>query len=173
METNYFLIRLVDAGILFENRSLTDITKKLYPIFYEREQERIRLLNMRPTADVKQTYNEFEKETDLLYEEMGIPKYLIVSGNEKKANELITETEITVKNPSILYVRRASYEKTLEYYNSSSYDTKIHKFYSDYCVYEKKLLQNSHNLECHISGYLNGKYVDGNFKGKVKIKRIK
>lgn len=121
---------------------------------------------------VKEKYDLHNIETRKMYDEVGVPRYLIAYGTDKCVLELLTKSKITVKNSAALGIRSVSKEEAVDYYTMSTYNSKICNFFDIAENIDENLFDFSdyYNFEGYIEGKINKQDEKGNFKGKIKIK---
>ena len=171
----YYLIPIIEDDIYLDGKPLRNILELLHPELVQREKKRIEILYSIPPIFempkiVKDKYEQHNIETKKMYEEAQVLEYLIAYGNDRCAKEIFTNTKIKGKYSAALGIRSVSKEKAMEYYITSNYAEKIHKYFNNI----ENINNNSvtvtkfHNFEGYIEGKIENKDVKGYFKGKIK-----
>lgn len=169
----YYLIPMMENNVCFNDRSLRDILFEIYPIFSQRENDRINLLHSTSPLyevpySVQMKIKKHNAETRELYKKNNIPRYLIVKEKDDVIEEILTKGKIT----SECYIGQyeVSFETAEEYYEGSNYAECILNFLATKdLVTEKDPFNNKHNIAGYIEGTLDGKPIKGHFEGKIKI----
>lgn len=173
----YYLIPLVDHDIYLNDISLINILKEKYPILAERENKRISILySVSPLIampeSVEQKYKVHNIETKIMYQELQVPQYLIAYKIEDcRAKEILTGKEISSRYEAALGIRSVTEEEVKKYYYDTNYEENIKNFFQI-----EKVLESPFDDLNEVEGYLIGKIgtqeVKGNFKGKIRIKKL-
>lgn len=116
----YYKIPMTERIIKVDDTSLFDILKDNYPDLYNREKGRVELQygGSNPgvmTPQLEEVVREYNKETDMLYKQQGVPKYIIAINNGETIKEYVTGKPLeTIGGGCIFQGREVS---QLEAYN--------------------------------------------------------
>jgi len=173
----YYLIPITTTGIYFNGKELYEILKETYPELAQREEERINIIysacpKIGITEIIKQKYNKHIHETKKIYNEKKVPQYLIAYGNDSCAEEILTKAKIQPKYAAALGVRNATEEEVCEYYHNSNYEINITNYFNNIKIVCKNPFIYTYDIDGYIEGNVNGQPIKGNFKGKIKTKKI-
>ena len=111
---------MTERIIKVDDTSLFDILKDNYPDLYNREKGRVELQygGSNPgvmTPQLEEVVGEYNKETDMLYKQQGVPKYIIAINNGETIKEYVTGKPLeTIGGGCIFQGREVS---QLEAYN--------------------------------------------------------
>lgn len=173
----YYLIPMTDRDIYIDDKSLCSILKESHPILMDREEERIDILystsplvRMPITEEIR--YKKHKEETKKMYHELQVPEYIIAYGNECEAREILTNAEIISRYLAALSIRGVTKEKAKEYYYINNYYEKIVNYFNNLSIINETPFIDDYDFEGYIEGEIEGKDIKGNFKGKIKIKKI-
>lgn len=182
-----------DDKIFWNNFCLADLLKKISPELMKMEDERIDILySVSPVehmpASVLEQYKEHLAATKKRYQELELPQYLIVCGNDTDAYELITTNPIVPAYSAALGVRSVSFEEARKYFTESNYEEVVKNYFSaikksfydnDSDPFSEHLNFNvlkidtkkEDSIEVYLDGKIRGIPIKGSFEGIVKIKR--
>lgn len=177
----YYLIPILESDVCFEGRSLHDITKDSYPIFTERENERISILYSSrwfekiPESDMKK-HQEHVAKTDLIYEEKQVPKFLIAVDDDNCVKEILTGSVLSFRNGASCKMYTHSMIDVKNYYYSSNYCYKIGNYFRGVNIVNRDpfnvFYADMYDVDGYISGEINGRAIEGYFNGKINIRKL-
>lgn len=177
MKEEYFLIPLTSNSAYIDGKCLNDILKETYPELSIREIFKTRLLHSTKVIGfgpkIKEDLAKCSKyiaETSEMYRQMNVPEYLIAYGNKSCIKEVLTDKVITDKD-YIISLQSVTKERAQQYYNDCNYKNIIRNFLKDAMIVNESPFEDFECIIAHISGTLNGEQVEGEFKGKIKIKQ--
>lgn len=177
MKEEYFLIPLTSNSAYIDGKCLNDILKETYPELYQREIFKIRLLHSTKVIGfgpkIKEDLAKCSKyiaETSEMYRQMNVPEYLIAYGNSSCIKEVLTDKIIT-DNDYIISLLSVTKERAQQYYNDCNYKNIIGNFLRGSIIVNENPFDDFEPITAYISGILNGKQIEGEFKGKIKIKQ--
>ena len=155
--SNYYLVPIDESSVSIDGVSLYDILKSNYPDLLE-------LLEKKRQMYFSYNFNEEEysnyvRRVDYRFEELGVPKYIILSSREHDFHELISGREVKCEFTSRMHL--VDYEKMIKYFNESNYALKIMDLF-------KTISLDNNITEAYIEGSIDGVCVSGLFRGKVK-----
>lgn len=168
----FYLIKLVSDDAFIDGKSLIDISREIMPSLAEREYQRVNILyscdpNKPLPESIKRKYDEHVLRTQEVYDTLMLPYYLVTYEDGKNLKEFITGTVIKCDSPNEI-----TRDKALEYLDNN-YQAKVMRYFG--MIQDKKDTPKTldqdfiSGMELYIDGYIDGKPISGDFKGKIKI----
>lgn len=121
----YYRIPMTERIVKVDGISLFEILQKHYPDLYNREKGRVELMygGTNPgvmTPQLEEAVKDYNQETDVMYQKLGVPKYIIAVEDESGIREYATSTSLEVpSNHSILTGRKVSQITAYQYLDST------------------------------------------------------
>lgn len=122
----YYKIPMTERIVKVDDTSLFDILQEHYPDLYNREKGRVELQygGTNPgimTPQLEEIVSEYNHETDLMYLEQGVPKYIIAVDTDGEVKEYATGTELQTHGMgSLLQGREVSQTQAYEYLDTTA-----------------------------------------------------
>ena len=155
--STYYLVPIDTSSVSFDGVSFYEILKSNYPDLLELlEKERQMFLSY--DFNEKEYFN-YVNRVNCRFEELGVPKYIILSSRGNDFHELISGREVKCEFASRMFF--VDYEKMIKYFNESNYALKIMDLF-------KTISLDNNVTEAYIEGCVDGVFVRGLFRGKVK-----
>ena len=96
----YYYVPVTSRHIMFDNKSLLDVTGVINPLLRNRELGRVEIMNRDKTdsssLEMKKVLAHYNSETSLIYKNSGIPERLILVQNCNGLKELLTQNDVSV-----------------------------------------------------------------------------